>query len=130
MYHKYSSSQDEEEVLNDIKARCVKTFLDIIIAFTLKIRGCLSGYKIIEHIYSKTKVLVSPSTLYPVLHQMEDKSLIEKLQVDGRGGVYKLTRKGESWLYKAVEIILKSQAYLRILNILQREEVEALTSKV
>ena len=96
----------------DVRTKLVKALLDVVIASVLKSWGPLSGYKTIEYIYRVTKVFTSPSLIYPILNQMERKDLIEKMMVNNRGGVYKLTVKGEKWLFATLNDILKLQSYL------------------
>ena len=93
----------------DIKVRFVKSFLDVIIAFLLEIKGSLSGYRIIENIYIIAKVLIPPSTIYPLFRSMEKRGLIERLKVKKNGGIFRLTVNGEKWLHKTMGELTKIQ---------------------
>jgi DNA-binding PadR family transcriptional regulator len=70
----------------------VKTFLDILVLTVLN-NGALCGYEILAQIHEKLNVLISPGTLYPLLHMLEKKGIIES-RPNNRKKDYELTRKG------------------------------------
>jgi len=85
---------EENVIFNErIIEKQVKTFLDIVILAMLKERS-LHGYKIIAAIHSEFGVLLSPASLYPQLHLLEENRLIEPYFDKGKA-VYSLTAKGK-----------------------------------
>ena len=76
-----------------ITEKHVKTFLDIVVLAMLNGEP-LYGYKIIATIHRKFGILLSPGSLYPVLHTLEDNKLIES-NFQGGKIVYLVTPKGE-----------------------------------
>lgn len=71
----------------------VKTFLDIVVLALLNGKP-MYGYKIIAAIHKEFGVLLSPGSLYPLLHVLEDRKLIEASFDKGKI-VYRTTFKGK-----------------------------------
>lgn len=71
----------------------VKTFLDIVILSMLNGKSNY-GYKIIATIHREFGVLLSPASLYPLLHILEDERLIESNSDRGKT-IYRLTPRGK-----------------------------------
>jgi DNA-binding PadR family transcriptional regulator len=71
----------------------VKTFLDIVILAILN-GNSMHGYKIIAAIHRDFDVLLSPASLYPLLHLLENNKLIES-RFDKGKTVYNVTPKGK-----------------------------------
>jgi len=71
----------------------VKAFLDVVVLAMLNGEP-MYGYKIVANIHKEFGILLSPGSLYPLLHYLEDKRLIES---DFRKGkiVYQVTSKGK-----------------------------------
>ncbi len=71
----------------------VKTFLDMVILAMLNGKAT-HGYKIISVIHTEFGILLSPASLYPLLHLLENNKLIES-NFDRGKTVYCLTQKGK-----------------------------------
>lgn len=56
--------------------RHVKAFLDILVLAMLNGEPTY-GYKLISAVHSEFGVLLSPGSLYPLLHSLEDDKMIE-----------------------------------------------------
>ena len=54
----------------------VKAFLDVVVLAMLNGEPT-HGYKIVANIHKEFGILLSPGSLYPLLHYLEDKRLIE-----------------------------------------------------
>jgi len=105
-----------------MKERLIKTFLDCIVLLLLYEKGPLTGYKLIELIYDRFKVLVGPSSLYPLLHKMEANGLIAKMKPSSRkGGQLIITNKGKSFLLKMADALEQILGEWRILKIRSEE---------
>ena len=68
---------------NRIVERHVKTSLDLIVLAMLNGEP-MYGYKIIAAIHKKFGVLLSPGSLYPLLHLLEENKLIESRFQEGK----------------------------------------------
>jgi PadR family transcriptional regulator PadR len=73
--------------------KLVCSFLDIIVMTVLHDTPTY-GYEIIATIHKEFGVLLSPGTLYPLLHSLEERELIEPSHSGGRI-VYRTTQKGK-----------------------------------
>lgn len=71
----------------------VKTFLDILVLAMLNGEP-MYGYKIMATIHREFGVLLSPGSIYPLLHVLEDKGLIESRSHKGKI-VYQVSSKGK-----------------------------------
>ena len=90
---------EENVLLTDwIVEKQVKTFLDIVILATLKDRS-MHGYKIIATIHREFGILLSPASLYPQLHLLEENRVIEPCSDKGKV-IYSLTPKGKELFEK------------------------------
>ncbi len=82
------------------RERFVKTSLDLVILGLLKEKERW-GYEINMQIKDKLDVYLSAGTLYPLLHELEEKGFIEGIwEADkGRGRrIYRISPKGEEFL--------------------------------
>ena len=70
----------------------VKNALDLVILAILNGKP-MYGYKIMAAIHKEFGVLLSPGSLYPLLHLLEEKKLVES-RVEGGKRVYEATNKG------------------------------------
>jgi len=77
-----------------IVARHVKAFLDIVVLAMLNGQP-MYGYKLIAAVHKEFGVLLSPGSLYPLLHSLEDNKLI-KSSFHGGKIVYEVTRNGKN----------------------------------
>ena len=71
----------------------VKTFLDIVVLAILN-GNSMYGYKIIAAIHRDFGILLSPASIYPLLHLLENNKLIESRPDKGKT-VYCVTPKGK-----------------------------------
>jgi len=71
----------------------VKTFLDILVLSMLNDEP-MYGYKIMAAIHKEFGVLLSPGSLYPLLHMLEEEGLIESSSHKGKI-VYQISLKGK-----------------------------------
>jgi len=77
-----------------IDEKIVKTFLDIVILAMLNGKP-MHGYNIIGAIHKEFGVLLSPGSLYPLLHYLEENRLVEATFNSGKV-VYLVTPKGKT----------------------------------
>ena len=84
----------EEQIIE----KHVKTFLDIVVLAMLNGRSTY-GYKIIDIVHREFGILLSPASLYPLLHLLENNKLIES-DFDKGKTVYYLTPKGKETFVK------------------------------
>ena len=82
-----------------ITEKHVKAFLDIVILAMLNDEP-MYGYKVIAAIHREFEILLSPGSLYPLLHFLEDNKLIESRFNKGKI-VYQVTSKGKEIIEKA-----------------------------
>ncbi|WP_309492654.1 PadR family transcriptional regulator [Candidatus Hecatella orcuttiae] len=100
-----------------VRERCVKSFLDVIVASVLAERPSW-GYDIIAQIHGKLHVLLSPGTVYPVLHSMEARGLVSRRR-EGRRETFYLTERGANWFAEVLEASRREHADF-LQNYLQR----------
>ena len=89
-----------EEAERSWRERLVKSYLDLIVLWLLKDRPRW-GYEINIEIRERFKVYLSAGTLYPLLHNLEDKKYLRGVWEleKGRGRrIYKITEEGSSFL--------------------------------
>jgi len=82
-----------------ITEKHVKTFLDIVVLAMLNGEP-MYGYRLIAAIHREFEILLSPGSLYPLLHFLEDNKLIESNFNKGKI-VYQVTPKGKERFEKA-----------------------------
>jgi len=99
---------------DDLMARTIKTFSDILILKYLKTHPLCSGYEILVRFHEKFDINFSPGTIYHALYMLERKKAI-KSEGDERSRMYSLTVEGE----KALADIL-----------LAREEIHQLVENI
>ena len=73
--------------------RHVKAFLDIVVLAMLNGKP-MYGYKLISAVHLEFGVLLSPGSLYPLLHSLEDNKLIKSRFQEGKI-VYEVTSTGK-----------------------------------
>jgi len=83
----------------ELLGRQVKAFLDIMILAVLN-GNSMHGYDILASIHKRFGVLLSPGTLYPLLHSLERARLIEARTFKWRR-VYMVNQKGKEKLRDA-----------------------------
>jgi DNA-binding PadR family transcriptional regulator len=72
----------------------VKTSLDLVILAILNGKP-MHGYKIMAAIHKEFGVLLSPGSLYPLLHSLEEEKWVES-RVEGGKKVYAATNEGRT----------------------------------
>ncbi len=77
----------------------VKTTLDLVVLAILNGQP-MYGYKIMADIHKEFGVLLSPGSLYPLLHLLEEKKLVES-HVEGGKKVYEATNEGRKGFQNA-----------------------------
>jgi DNA-binding PadR family transcriptional regulator len=85
----------------------VKAFLDIVVLAMLNGKP-MYGYKLIAAVHREFGVLLSPGSLYPLLHSLEDNKLIES-SFHGGKIVYETTYNGKK-KFKKVFMLYKAAA--------------------
>jgi len=75
-----------------ITERHVKAFLDLLILGILNGKS-MYGYKIIAAVHKEFGVLLSPGSLYPLLHMLEEKKMVSS-EFQGGKIVYSVTSAG------------------------------------
>jgi len=89
--------------VRNVRERCIKSFLDVIIAYLLAEKPSW-GYEVIAKIYDRLQILLSPGVVYPLLHNMEKKGLVERRRLE-RKEVYRLTSQGRQWLREMLDAV-------------------------
>jgi DNA-binding PadR family transcriptional regulator len=85
--------EDQYKFEGEITGRHVKAFLDLLILGILNDKP-MYGYKIIAAIHKEFGVLLSPGSLYPLLHTLEKKRMVES-QFQGARIFYSVTSNGK-----------------------------------
>ena len=88
----------------------VKTTLDLVVLAILNGRP-MYGYKIMADIHKEFGVLLSPGSLYPLLHLLEEKKLVES-RVESGKKVYEATNEGRKRLQNAFAAFRLSMNHL------------------
>ena len=114
--------------LKEVRERCVKSFLDVIIASMLMEKPSW-GYEIIANIHEKLHILLSPGPVYQVLYSMERAGLIQSTKDEGNGRrrFYFLTEKGKRWCKEMLKA--SKQAYDLIAFFELRRELEQINNE-
>jgi len=100
----------------------VKTSLDLVVLAILNGKP-MHGYKIMAAIHTEFGVLLSPGTLYPLLHLLEEELLIESRDEGGKK-VYEATNKGRTRFQNAFTMFKTSMNQLE--NFVKRNGKDSL----
>ena len=100
----------------------VKTSLDLVILAILNGKP-MYGYKIMAAVHKEFGVLLSPGSLYPLLHLLEEEFLIEARDEGGKR-VYLVTKKGRTRLQNAFTMFKTSMNQLE--NFVKRNGKDSL----
>jgi DNA-binding PadR family transcriptional regulator len=103
-----SGQMSDENIIEELETRIVRTFLDVIVLQVLKEKGNASGYDIVLFLDQRFGKMLSSGSVYATLYGIERKGLITGM-TEARKTNYKLTEKGEETL----KIIQQSEAELR-----------------
>lgn len=112
---------------NTIRIRLLKGMLDTIVMNMLHFKP-IHGYKIITAIRKRYKVYIGPSTIYPLMQNLEDQGLVKSewkfpVRAHGLGNVktdrprrvYSLTEEGKKRLTKGeAELKMIVQQFLAV----------------
>jgi DNA-binding PadR family transcriptional regulator len=104
-----------DDLDKSLRERLVKSHLDWIVLWLLNAKSRW-GYEINIEIREKFKVFLSAGTLYPLLHNLENKRYLEGVweAEKGRGRrIYKITEEGRLFLAAGEKV---SQEFLRKLS--------------
>jgi DNA-binding PadR family transcriptional regulator len=71
-----SESLEELDAANEFVERFVKEYLDMVV-LALIVRRPMCGTDIIDVVHKNFNVLLSPGTIYPLLHELEESGLLE-----------------------------------------------------
>jgi DNA-binding PadR family transcriptional regulator len=93
-----------------ISGKYVKASLDLVILAILNGKP-MYGYKIMAVIHKEFGVLLSPGSLYPLLHLLEERKLVESY-VEGGKKVYVATNAGRARYQSAFAIFAASMNQL------------------
>ncbi|HJW98389.1 MAG TPA: PadR family transcriptional regulator [Candidatus Bathyarchaeia archaeon] len=102
-------SASKSEVVTDLDARLIQSFMDIIILKLLRNNHLTNGYDLIKHFHQRFHMLVSSGTVYSILYSLERQGFLEG-NSDGRRRVYRLTRQGEEFLERVCMTYERSYA--------------------
>lgn len=100
----------------------VKTSLDLVVLAILNDKP-MHGYKIMAAIHTEFGVLLSPGTLYPLLHSLEEKKLVES-RVESGKRVYEATNEGRTRFQNAFTMFKVSMNQLE--NFVKRNGKDSL----
>ena len=103
----------ESKILNEMRRRMVKSFLDIIILAELRNANPIGGYDIMDFVQRKFGFLVSSGTVYSMLYSMERKGLIKCAGTQAKR-VYALTEKGSE---KIVALLNSKEEIQRFMGV-------------
>lgn len=103
----------EDNVLEKLQERIVKSFLDFVVLTELSNKP-LSGYDVITLIYKKFSILLSSGTVYSLLYSLERNGLI-KATLNQRRRDYSLTEKGRETVRAISNAREKIKALMQIL---------------
>ncbi len=101
------------------KSKFVRSFLDVFIMAAVN-GASMYGYEIMALIHREFGVLLSPGTLYPLLHSLENKGLMIS-NTDGSKIVYHISLKGKE---KYQETVLALNFIFEKLSIFIRNHKE------
>ncbi|MEM3341785.1 MAG: PadR family transcriptional regulator [Thermoplasmata archaeon] len=115
----YQTSKEDEEgpvVINmlshEVLDSFIKNSLEVII-LTILYDEAMCGYDIIKIIQQHFNVLISQGTIYPLLHNLEKKGILEVSKDDtARAKIYRPTEEGKEIIRRNLKDFLKAQQYL------------------
>ena len=108
------SEKDKKHILN-LRKKAILGIIDILILNWIK-KQPICGQDIMERILKEWNIYVGPGTLYPILYNLQNKSLIES-KLYNKKRMYFLTKKGKTISIKAKKDYFKIQkAVLKFLK--------------
>ena len=118
-------SPDQTSISEDAVQQLVKNELESIV-LTLLLRKPLCGVDIIKAVYDHFNVLLSPGTVYPLLHVLEKWGIL-KFEYGVKNKTYKLTETAKEKIFRMLEervrasILLNSFLQTITMNVRQKE---------
>lgn len=102
-----------ELVISEMRERFIKAFLDLLILALVKDHP-RCGYDILATIHREFNVLISPGTLYPMLHMLERQGFIESKLVNRKRN-YFISRKGlERFRHSSIDFERSGRALISV----------------
>jgi len=117
-----SSAVNVQRLRGMTPGKYVKTSLDLVILAILN-GTPMYGYKIMAFIHKEFGILLSPGSLYPLLHLLEEELLIESRDEGGKK-VYEATNKGRTRFQNAFTMFKTSMNQLE--NFVKRNGKDSL----
>ena len=97
---KYRKEIGMKHKLKEVQTRLMRGLLDLVVLQFLRVHP-MHGYKIITSIRKNFGVYFGPSTIYPLLSELEEKGYLEScwdLDAERPRKIYKLTAEGQGLL--------------------------------
>jgi len=97
---KYRKDTRMRHKLKEVQTKLMRGLLDLVVLQFLRVRP-MHGYKIITSIRKNFGVYFGPSTIYPLLSELEEKGYLESswdLDAERPRKVYRLTAEGQGLL--------------------------------
>lgn len=95
------------KVLEELRQKTVKNFMDILILKKLK-QNAMSGYDTMSYIHRRFGIHLSPGTVYSTMYSLEREGLIKGI-LSERKRTYVLTERGK----EVLETVKKSNGKIR-----------------
>ena len=107
-----------EKRIND---KFIKSFLDLIVIAVLS-RSPTHGYEVIAIVHREFGILLSPGSLYPLIHSLEAREMIKSSLLGEGKIVYVVTPKGKQEFNRSLSLF--KHAVNTILSFLSRGSKE------
>jgi len=98
----------EPEILEELRERTIKNFMDLLILVKLNNGHTMSGHDVIATIHNNFHVRISPGTVYSIIYSLERNGLIEG-HWNRRKRVYTITNKGKETIKTVLNACEKIQ---------------------
>jgi len=98
----------ELEILEGLRERTIKNFIDLLILAELNNGHTISGHDVINTIHNNFHIRISPGTVYSAIYFLERNGLIEGI-LKRRKRVYRLTDKGKETIQTTQKLYEKIQ---------------------
>lgn len=105
-----SEALDELDLSDDSVERFVREYLDLVV-LALILNTPMCGTEIIDVVHRRFNVLLSPGTIYPLLHELEENGLL-KMEYMLKKKVYRPARGGEVRIGSMLKTHLKANEFL------------------
>ena len=98
----------EMKILEGLRERTVKNFIDLLVLTELNNGHTMSGHDVVTTIHNNFHIRISPGTVYSVIYSLERNGLIEGIW-NSRKRVYLLTDKGKETIKTTQKVYEKIQ---------------------